>query len=45
MISIQLSGCVVLFKIISKQEYVTRSDFRAVSGDPSLLEVTQLLAS
>jgi hypothetical protein len=44
-ISIQLSGRLVFFKIISKQAYETRSDFRAVSGDLSLLEATQLLAS
>jgi hypothetical protein len=39
-ISIQLSGRLVLFKTISKQEYETRSDFRAVSGDLSLLEAS-----
>ncbi len=43
-INIQLSGRLVLFKTISKQEYETRSDFRAVSGDLSLLEASQLLA-
>jgi hypothetical protein len=42
-INIQLSGRLVLFKTISKQEYETRSDFRAVSGDLSLLEARQLL--
>jgi hypothetical protein len=35
-INLQLSGSLVLFKTISKQEYETRSDFRAVSGDLSL---------
>jgi hypothetical protein len=34
----------VLFKTISKQEYETRSGFRAVSSDLSLLEASQLLA-
>ena len=44
LINIQLSGRLVFFKTISKQEYETRSDFRAVSGDLSLLEASQLLA-
>ena len=44
LINIQLSGRLVLFKTIHKQEYETRSDFRAVSGDLSLLEASQLLA-
>jgi hypothetical protein len=44
LIHIQLSGRLVLFKTISKQQYETRSDFRAVSGDLSLLEGSQLLA-
>jgi hypothetical protein len=44
LINIHLSGRLVLFKTISKQEYQTRSDFRAVSGDLSLLEASQLLA-
>jgi hypothetical protein len=43
-INIQLSGRLVLFKTISKQEYETRSNFRAVSSDLSLLEGNQLLA-
>jgi len=43
-INIQLSARLVFFKTISKQEYETRSDFRAVSGDLSLLEARQLLA-
>ena len=43
-ISIQLSGRLVIFKIISKHEYETRSDFRAVSSDLSLLGASQLLA-
>jgi hypothetical protein len=43
LINIQLSGRLVFFKTINKQEYETRSDFRAVSGDLSLLEASQLL--
>ncbi len=45
LINIQLSGRLVFFKTISKQQYETRSDFRAVSGDLSLLEASQLLVS
>jgi hypothetical protein len=44
LINIQLSGRLVFFKTISKQQYETRSDFRAVSGDLSLLQASQLLA-
>lgn len=44
LINIQLSGRLVFFKTISKQQYETRSDFRAVSGDLSLLAGSQLLA-
>ena len=40
-----LPGNILAFKTISKQEYETRSDFRAVSGDLSLIEASQLLAS
>lgn len=43
-INIQLSGRLVFFKTISKQQYETRSDFRAVPGNLSLLEASQLLA-
>ena len=43
LINIQLSGRLVFFKTISKQQYETRSDYRAVSGDLSLLEGRQLL--
>jgi hypothetical protein len=43
-INIQLSGRLVFFKTIDKQEYETRSDFRPVSGGLSLLEASQLLA-
>jgi hypothetical protein len=43
LIDIQLSGRLVLFKTISKQEYETRSDFRAVSSDLSLFEASQIL--
>ncbi|MBZ5646976.1 MAG: hypothetical protein LAN37_07105 [Acidobacteriia bacterium] len=44
LINIQLSGRLVFFKTISKQEYETRSDFRTVSGALSLVEASQLLA-
>jgi hypothetical protein len=44
LINIQLSGRLVFFKTISKQQYETRSDFRAVSDGLSLLEARQLLA-
>jgi hypothetical protein len=44
LINIQLSGRLVFFKTINKQEHETRSDFRAVSGDLSLLEASHLLA-
>jgi hypothetical protein len=44
LINIQLSGRLVFFKTISKQEYETRSDFGAVCGDLSLLEASRLLA-
>jgi hypothetical protein len=43
LINIQLSGGLAFFKTISKQEYETRSNFRAVSGDPSLSDASQLL--
>jgi len=43
-INIQLSGRLVFFKTISKQEYETRSGFRPVSSGLSLLEASQLLA-
>jgi hypothetical protein len=44
LINVQLSGRMVLFKTIDKNEYETRSSFRAVSGALSLLEASQLLA-
>ena len=44
LINVQLSGRLVFFKTISQQQYETRSDFRAVSGDLSLLEGSHLLA-
>ena len=43
-INIHLSGRLAFIKTISKQEYETQSDFRAVSRDLSLLEGSQLLA-
>ncbi len=44
LINIQLSGRLVLFKTISKQQYETRSDFRAVSDDLSLSQANELTA-
>lgn len=44
LINIQVSGRLVLFKSISQQQYETRSGFRVVSGDLSLLDASQLLA-
>jgi hypothetical protein len=44
LINIQLSGRLVFFKTINKQEHETRSDFRAISGDLSLVEASHLLA-
>jgi hypothetical protein len=42
-VNIQLSGRLVFFKTISKQEYETRSDFRAVPGDLNVLAASRLL--
>jgi hypothetical protein len=44
LINIQLSGRLVFFKTIGKQQYETRSDFREVPGDLSLLQASRLLA-
>ena len=44
-INIQLSGRLVLFKSISKQENEIRSDFRAVPDDLSLTQANWLMAS
>jgi len=43
-VNIQLSGRMVFFKTINKQEYETRSNFRSVAGDLSLLAASQLLS-
>ena len=45
LLNIQLSGRMILFKTISKQQYETRSNFRAVPGDLSLSEANELLVS
>jgi len=45
LIDIQLSGRLVLFKSINKQEYETRSDFRAVPGDLTLSQANELTVS
>lgn len=42
-LNIQLSGRLIFFKTINKQQYETRSNFRAVSGDLSLSEANELL--
>ena len=44
LIDIQLSGRLVFFKSVNKQQYETRSDYHAVSGDLSLVQASQLLA-
>jgi hypothetical protein len=45
LIDIQLSGRLVLFKTISKQEYEIRSDFRAVPDNLSLSQANELTVS
>jgi len=45
LIDIQLSGRLVLFKTISKQQYETRSDFFAVPDDLSLSQANDLTIS
>ncbi len=45
LLNIQLSGRMILFKTISKQQYETRSNFRAVPGDLTLSEANDLLVS
>jgi len=45
LIDIRLSGRLVLFKTISKQEYEIRSDFHAVPDDLSLSQANQLIIS
>ncbi|HXM20473.1 MAG TPA: hypothetical protein VN948_04305 [Terriglobales bacterium] len=45
LIDIQLSGRLVLFKTISKQEHEIRSDFRAVPDDLSLSQGNELIGS
>ncbi|MFI5107273.1 MAG: hypothetical protein ACHP78_00335 [Terriglobales bacterium] len=45
LLNIQLSGRLIFFKTISKQQYETRSNFRAVPDDLSLSEANELLVS
>lgn len=45
LIHIQLSGRMVIFKTVDKLQYETRSDFRLVPGDLSLLDANTLLLS
>jgi hypothetical protein len=43
LIHIQISGRLVFFKTVNQQQYETRSEFRALPGDPGLLEASRLL--
>ena len=43
LINIQLSGRMVFFKTINKQQYETRSDFHQVGSDLSLADASYLL--
>jgi hypothetical protein len=43
LIHIQITGRLVFFKTVNKQEFETRSEFRALPGDPGLLEASRLL--
>ena len=45
LLNIQLSGRLIFFKTISKQQYEIRSNFRAVSDELSLSEANELLVS
>jgi hypothetical protein len=45
LINVQLSGRLVLFKTISKQQYEIRSDFRAVPDDLNMSEANELIIS
>jgi hypothetical protein len=43
LLNIQLSGRLIFFKTINKQQYEVRSNFRAVAGDLSLSDANELL--
>ena len=45
LINVQLSGKLVFFKTLNKQQYETRSDFRSVSVDTTLAQASELLRS
>jgi hypothetical protein len=45
LIHIAITGRLVLFKTVNKQEYETRSAFHALPRDTSLLEASRLLAA
>ena len=45
LLNIQLSGRMILFKTISKQQYEVRSNVRAVPGDLTLSQANELLLS
>lgn len=45
LINVRISGRLILFKTLSKQQYETRSVFRAVSADLNLAQASELLRS
>jgi len=45
LLNIQLSGRIILFKTINKQQYEVRSNFREVPGNLSLADADKLLVS
>ena len=45
LLNIQLSGRLIFFKTINRQQYEVRSNFRAVPGDLSLSDANELLVS
>ncbi len=44
LLSIHLTGRMILFKTVSKQQYEVRSNFRAVPGDLTLSQANELLS-
>ena len=45
LINVQLTGKMVLFKTLNKQQYETRSNFRSVANDLNLTQASELLRS
>lgn len=45
LINLQLSGTLVFFKTLNKQQYETRSDFRSIGSDTTLAQASELLKS